>query len=175
MEKQLDNGAKHVEESVDETELQRRLKEALGVMLKTEKNIERFTKVITKLVDSEATDENQRLGLYTKYVTKLYTIRTTDTGDEKDNTIPAIYSFFNLLTKTPIEDRDWIHSSYEKIIKLEKMIREPLKGKKGIFKCRNSKCGKMNTLSIEVQKRSGDEGTTSFVFCLDCDHHFQQN
>jgi len=53
------------------------------------------------------------------------------------------------------------------ILKRE-LVKNPYEENKGLYKCRNKKCGSMNTVGIQMQTRSADEPMTVFIYCLVC-------
>ena len=65
----------------------------------------------------------------------------------------------------------WQHSSFDKYRKLldeeEEFLRTPIQVVEGVNKCGN--CGSTRTFCYAVQNRSSDEGTSSFITCVQCE------
>lgn len=48
------------------------------------------------------------------------------------------------------------------------LMKHPYEETKGVYKCRNQKCGSENTVSAQMQLRAADEGMNTFVHCASC-------
>ena len=78
----------------------------------------------------------------------------------------------NIVRNLIKNETGWDSCLYEnfrnkKDIEIERVLNPP-EVKKGIFKCRNKKCGSLRTWSYQLQTRSADEPMTNFITCSEC-------
>lgn len=116
---------------------------------------------------------------------------------EYDDTLEDIYNKFayekvgDIMNADGEEDRNgvlndikngilgWKSAPYKEFRrKLEKDNSEIAKSisiEEGDLPCRNAKCGSKRCISYLSQDRSGDEGMTQHVICVDCRTHYTIN
>lgn len=89
---------------------------------------------------------------------------------EKEN----LKNTFDLLKKNKIFHN---HPNFDDISKrldeMDHFMDKPFEMTEGINDCR--KCNSRRTLSYNRQTRSGDEGLTVYVFCIDCKYRYTMN
>lgn len=89
---------------------------------------------------------------------------------EKEN----LKNTFDLLKKNRIFHN---HPNFDDISKrldeMDHFMDKPFEMTEGINDCR--KCNSRRTLSYNRQTRSGDEGLTVYVFCIDCKYRYTMN
>lgn len=159
---------------VGTADLKIRIATAISKFIKKQKNVEKMTKVISKLVVSDATvSDANTIYLAMRYVCFVMSMRTHPNEDYKS--VKTIHSHLLSLLTMDYDTRLWSHGVYEIIRKMDSQSKEPPKLEKGVYKCK--KCKSQNTVSQEIQKRSGDEGMTSFIYCLEkkCGASYQIN
>lgn len=90
-------------------------------------------------------------------------------SDNFDLVNDPFYAFLKIATPEKILDYSpemlkHIDSAKQKI----ETIKHPYAEGEGLYPCNNPVCLSKNTISRSEQTRSGDEGATIFVTCLDC-------
>jgi transcription elongation factor S-II len=142
------------------------------------------SKVLEKAVYNYIIDKCIRLRVSKKwenplfaelYVTRIYTIYTNIKNNiglleklKTDLITPIQLASMNYEEMYP---EKWESRNQTKQLRLEKTYcAENLQASTDMFFCR--KCKKNNCTFYQLQTRSGDEGMTTFVTCVDCNAHW---
>lgn len=104
--------------------------------------------------------------LFKKYKTKLNSVLINKIIDYIPHVNPLKLGYFSSLELNP-----YINQIY--IDELKSRIEQKVEIKYStMYKC--SQCGANKTHQREIQTRSGDEGGTLFITCLNCNHTWRQ-
>ena len=70
-------------------------------------------------------------------------------------------------------DNPLMRGYYDEVKNKRDLVKFPYDESVGVYKCRDPKCGSMNTGTIHKQMNSGDEGMIALLVCFVCLRHFK--
>jgi DNA-directed RNA polymerase subunit M/transcription elongation factor TFIIS len=135
-----------------------------------------------KSVTSDHTDsfEERKLDTLTEYVRQYcakHNMNETDVAYELCSLfLNKQKNIIDILNK---EQLGFKHPFFQDIAKrineMDHFMDKPFEVVEGVNQCGNGKCNSTRTLSYCRQTRSGDEGMTVYVFCIDCKFRYTMN
>ena len=126
--------------------------DALSIIIKNEKNV----KVLEKKIHSVSDDQTN----YMLLIQEVINLK------RKGNSCKDIMSL--LRSGKYLEMSEEYDVFREKLAEHDRFLVKPFEVDEGVLVC--SKCGSNKTISYTKQTRSGDESTTVFAMCFNCNN-----
>ena len=138
-------------------------------------------KILTKEIGGSNTTKKQRVNILMEYIKLNETPQQTN----KDIAYEICMLFKdkkNKENKNTVEmiknnqlgfEHPFFRDISKRIIEMDNFMDKPFEVVEGVNNC--GKCSGSRTLSYSRQTRSGDEGMTVYVFCIDCKFRYTMN